>query len=308
MNDVRITTRDAAAGTARGRARNDGANDRRAPASGSPFSSGPAAPARRGGSSPWRRRASSTDARSSRGRTAGWLADATSHRSRTGRFFRARRAAPEVKFFSTTIPRTSGAMAGSKRTRADAGADEIEEAELALVAQKAKVAGGGSNDASTAIAISTKGTTSSRLRGVKRTSSLDAPIMLLEGHADGVNGVKFSPDGTVLASCGADKVVNLWKVSGDCEVRRASIDPIRRSVRRSDSSTPRSNQTNPTRRSFIRQPPHRRPPPHPSSVPLHRSQNYMMMRGHKNTVLELHWTADGDNLVTCSPDKSVRCW
>ena len=152
-------------------------------------------------------------------------------------------------------------MAGSKRTRADAGADEIEEAELALVAQKAKVAGGGSNDASTAIAISTKGTTSSRLRGVKRTSSLDAPIMLLEGHADGVNGVKFSPDGTVLASCGADKVVNLWKVSGDCEVRRASIDPIRRSVRRSDSSTPRSNQTNPTSVQFIRQPPHRRPPP-----------------------------------------------
>ena len=104
-------------------------------------------------------------------------------------------------------------MAGSKRTRADAGADEIEEAELALVAQKAKVAGGGSNDASTAIAISTKGTTSSRLRGVKRTSSLDAPIMLLEGHADGVNGVKFSPDGTVLASCGADRRLMVWDLS-----------------------------------------------------------------------------------------------
>jgi hypothetical protein len=23
----------------------------------------------------------------------------------------------------------------------------------------------------------------------------------------------------------------------------------------------------------------------------------MMMKGHKNAILELHWTADGDNLV-----------
>lgn len=34
----------------------------------------------------------------------------------------------------------------------------------------------------------------------------------------------------------------------------------------------------------------------------------MMMKGHKNAILEVHWTADGDNLLTCSPDKTVRCW
>ena len=34
----------------------------------------------------------------------------------------------------------------------------------------------------------------------------------------------------------------------------------------------------------------------------------MMMQGHKNSVLELHWTADGDNLLTCSPDKTLRLW
>jgi hypothetical protein len=30
--------------------------------------------------------------------------------------------------------------------------------------------------------------------------------------------------------------------------------------------------------------------------------------GHKNAVLEVHWTPDGDRLISCSPDKTVRCW
>lgn len=30
--------------------------------------------------------------------------------------------------------------------------------------------------------------------------------------------------------------------------------------------------------------------------------------GHKNAVLEVHWTPDGERLVSCSPDKTVRRW
>ena len=33
------------------------------------------------------------------------------------------------------------------------------------------------------------------------------------------------------------------------------------------------------------------------------SQNYMVLHGHKNAVLEVQWTADGSQLLSCSADK-----
>ena len=50
-----------------------------------------------------------------------------------------------------------------------------------------------------------------------RTSSLLAPIMLLTGHSGEVFGAKFSPDGSVLASCSHDKHLFLWNISGECD-------------------------------------------------------------------------------------------
>jgi len=34
----------------------------------------------------------------------------------------------------------------------------------------------------------------------------------------------------------------------------------------------------------------------------------MLLSGHKNVVTELHWTADGTKVVSCSPDKMVMAW
>jgi Prp8 binding protein len=52
---------------------------------------------------------------------------------------------------------------------------------------------------------------------VARTSSLQAPIMLLTGHKAEIFSCKFSPDGKHLASGSFDKQIFLWNVYGDCE-------------------------------------------------------------------------------------------
>lgn len=52
---------------------------------------------------------------------------------------------------------------------------------------------------------------------VKRTSGLQAPIMVLTGHDGGIFSLRFNPDGDVLASGSHDKSISLWRVYGECE-------------------------------------------------------------------------------------------
>ncbi|OQV25306.1 U5 small nuclear ribonucleoprotein 40 kDa protein [Hypsibius exemplaris] len=53
--------------------------------------------------------------------------------------------------------------------------------------------------------------------GIPRTSSLQAPIMLLTGHGGEIFCVKFHPDGSALASAGYDRQIYLWNVFGESE-------------------------------------------------------------------------------------------
>uniref|UniRef100_T1JD28 U5 small nuclear ribonucleoprotein 40 kDa protein n=1 Tax=Strigamia maritima TaxID=126957 RepID=T1JD28_STRMM len=53
--------------------------------------------------------------------------------------------------------------------------------------------------------------------GYPRTSSLDAPIMLLCGHPGEIFTAKFHPEGQFLASSGFDRLIFLWNVYGECE-------------------------------------------------------------------------------------------
>mmetsp|Transcript_15482 Transcript_15482/g.46734 ORF Transcript_15482/g.46734 Transcript_15482/m.46734 type:complete len:289 (+) Transcript_15482:358-1224(+) len=52
---------------------------------------------------------------------------------------------------------------------------------------------------------------------IRRTSDLQAPIMLLSGHAGEVFSLKFSPDGKTIATGSHDKHLFLWNTYGDCE-------------------------------------------------------------------------------------------
>lgn len=52
--------------------------------------------------------------------------------------------------------------------------------------------------------------------GPKRTSKLDSPIMLLQGHEGMVMTSKFNPAGTYIASAGYDKQIFMWEVYGEC--------------------------------------------------------------------------------------------
>jgi Prp8 binding protein len=80
----------------------------------------------------------------------------------------------------------------------------------ALVVKKQKV----NNEITLA---STKEGSKALTTTVQRTSSLMAPIMLLQGHKAEVFTMKFSPSGKNLASGSFDKSILLWRVHGECE-------------------------------------------------------------------------------------------
>lgn len=37
-------------------------------------------------------------------------------------------------------------------------------------------------------------------------------------------------------------------------------------------------------------------------------ENFASLRGHKNAILELHWSYNGERIISASPDKTIRAW
>uniref|UniRef100_A0A1A9X086 U5 small nuclear ribonucleoprotein 40 kDa protein n=1 Tax=Glossina brevipalpis TaxID=37001 RepID=A0A1A9X086_9MUSC len=110
--------------------------------------------------------------------------------------------------------------------------------------------------------------------GVRRTSNLMAPIMLLEGHQGEIYTTEFHPKGEMLLSSGFDRqickfysrsmcpidfilclrhILVIWNVYGECE-------------------------------------------------------NIMVMSGHTGAILEAHFNTDGSQIFTCSTDKTLAIW
>ena len=114
-----------------------------------------------------------------------------------------------------------------KRASAAAGADEDEDDEAgdgkrARVDAQPPSSSSSSSTALVALPSSSSSSSSSSsaasAASLPRSSSLlDAPTMLLQGHAAGVTGVAFDASGERLASCARDKCALVWSLRAGCD-------------------------------------------------------------------------------------------
>lgn len=104
-------------------------------------------------------------------------------------------------------------MEGSKRKGPDETTNGTAEAAGAIVsAQNTKRQKTGKE-----LSLASEERTRAITTTVQRTSSLQAPIMLLTGHKAEVYSIKFSPSGKHIVSGSFDKSLYLWNVYGDCD-------------------------------------------------------------------------------------------
>ncbi|CEH12471.1 U5 snRNP-specific protein-like factor and related proteins [Ceraceosorus bombacis] len=103
-----------------------------------------------------------------------------------------------ASYYASQVGASSGPVGGSlvKRQRQDEGDD-----------------GAG---ALVAISSDRQGKDKGLMRSVKRTSSLQAPIVSLNGaHGAEILDVAFSPDGAYIAAASADRTISIWTTYGD---------------------------------------------------------------------------------------------
>ena len=133
---------------------------------------------------------------------------------------------------------------------------------------------GEEEDGNVAIVETKKQKTLTKTEGGRRrtTSSLEAPIVLLEGHAGAVNDVKFSADGKFIATAGSDACVRLWSYDFDDE----------------DEDEEEEEKKSKKKKNNI--------------------ENRFILRGHKNAVLSLAFLSDQFSIASASADKSIRVW
>ncbi len=119
-----------------------------------------------------------------------------------------------------------------------------------------------------------------------------ALLKLIPAHPGGVNAVAWSPDGTQLASAGADRLIRIWNSSGREErVLRGHRNIVMTVAWSPNGESLASGSWDNTVRLW--------------KADGSASEEF---KGHTRAVLSVAWNAQGTQIASGSEDKTIRLW
>jgi ribosome assembly protein 4 len=121
-----------------------------------------------------------------------------------------------------------------------------------------------------------------------------APVARMTGHQGAIFHIQFSPDGTLIASCSADKSVRLWGAMDGRFIAtfRGHVAPVYHVSWSLDSRMLVSGSKDAT-------------------LKLWSVQSKSLVEdlsGHSDEIFSTDWSPDGQRVATGSKDKTVRIW
>lgn len=120
------------------------------------------------------------------------------------------------------------------------------------------------------------------------------PCGRLTGHQGVVFHIQFSPDGTMIASCGADKSVKLWNAADGKFITtfRGHVAPVYHVSWSLDSRMLVSGSRDSTLKLWS----------------VATKSLVEDLSGHEDEIFSTDWSPDGQRVATGSKDKKVRLW
>lgn len=121
-----------------------------------------------------------------------------------------------------------------------------------------------------------------------------APIGRMTGHQGAVFHIQFSPDGTMIASCSADKSVKLWNALDGKFITtlRGHVAAVYHVSWSLDSRMLVSGSRDTTLKLWS----------------IAKRELVEDMSGHSDEIFSTDWSPDGQKVATGSKDKKVRIW